>query len=282
MTVTLCFDVEGGLRLEGDTLPYKNEIKTCGYSWFPRAKMWGVPNTRGREKPSRNIEQEQKRLSRVLGIEVETRIILPESKNEAIEARIQMLENKLEYQEEHAKVLEEQSNALGQKSMNLSQVLPFGQPILVGHHSEQKHRNHIQRMHCTMGKAVELGKLAEKTAEKALANEREIERLKAQLVISTEKRWENVKALVAMLKKCNQIKSMRQNYKGTGSKVKIQYFLSLVNGESEELWIEHGQMLNVSFGGVIRTRLFGTEFESDNIEQLVKNCTEAIENKYTF
>lgn len=282
MTVTLCFDVEGGLRIEGDTLAFKDAIKRCGYSWFPRAKVWGVPNTRGREKPSRNVEREQKRLSDALGVAVETRIILPQDKNEAIESRIKMLESKQEYKEERAKIIGERSDALSQKAFDLTQMIPLGQPILVGHHSERKHRNHIEKVHDTMRKSVELCKLAEQSLDSARANEREMEELKLQLATPTKKRWENIKALVSILKKCKVIKSMRQNYKGTGSKAKIQYFLRLANGESEELWIDHREQLHVSFGGVLRTKLFRVEFESNDIGEIGNFCIKALEKAYLF
>jgi hypothetical protein len=45
--------------------------------------------------------------------------------------------------------------------------LPFGQPILVGHHSEKRHRNLLERSHNQMGKACELSKQAEELKGRA-------------------------------------------------------------------------------------------------------------------
>lgn len=47
------------------------------------------------------------------------------------------------------------SNELSKKASDMASVIPFGQPILVGHHSETRDRNYRNRIHNTMGKAVE-------------------------------------------------------------------------------------------------------------------------------
>lgn len=45
--------------------------------------------------------------------------------------------------------------------------IPFGQPILVGHHSERRHRNAIDRLDRAMGAAVENGQKAREMAARA-------------------------------------------------------------------------------------------------------------------
>lgn len=46
-------------------------------------------------------------------------------------------------------------------------LIPFGQPILIGHHSENRDRNYRKRIHHTYGKAYELGNKADYYAQKA-------------------------------------------------------------------------------------------------------------------
>jgi len=46
-------------------------------------------------------------------------------------------------------------------------MMPFGQPILVGHHSEARHRREIARSHSQMDKCVELSNKSEYYANKA-------------------------------------------------------------------------------------------------------------------
>lgn len=62
---------------------------------------------------------------------------------------------------------EARSDAHYQRSHQLSDMIPFGQPILVGHHSESRHRNHIKRIHGEMGKSVEASNKAEYYRQKA-------------------------------------------------------------------------------------------------------------------
>jgi len=45
--------------------------------------------------------------------------------------------------------------------------IPFGQPILVGHHSEGRHRRAIARAHAAMDKGVELSKAADAARDRA-------------------------------------------------------------------------------------------------------------------
>ncbi len=53
------------------------------------------------------------------------------------------------------------SDALYKTSTSLSDIIPFGQPILVGHHSERGHRNLIDKIHNKMRKSIEADEKAE-------------------------------------------------------------------------------------------------------------------------
>jgi hypothetical protein len=68
----------------------------------------------------------------------------------AYEARI---EAKRERFEARASKAQEQGNALYRRARSMAEVIPFGQPILVGHHSEGRDRNYRNRIHNTFGKA---------------------------------------------------------------------------------------------------------------------------------
>jgi hypothetical protein len=45
--------------------------------------------------------------------------------------------------------------------------IPFGQPILVGHHSERRHRNVIARANAALGRSIEASKRADELAHRA-------------------------------------------------------------------------------------------------------------------
>lgn len=62
---------------------------------------------------------------------------------------------------------EQKSNAAYQQSHKLTEHIPMGQPILVGHHSEGYHRRTLDRSWNLMGKSVELSKKAESHESKA-------------------------------------------------------------------------------------------------------------------
>ena len=54
----------------------------------------------------------------------------------------------------------------------LASHIPFGQPILVGHHSEKRHRRDLERIHQGFGRAHELAKEADALEQRADRSER--------------------------------------------------------------------------------------------------------------
>jgi len=63
------------------------------------------------------------------------------------------------------------STAAYEASRRMSEVLPFGQPILVGHHSERAHRNLIKRIGKKMDASGELSKKADDLSSRAASAE---------------------------------------------------------------------------------------------------------------
>ncbi|WP_106427983.1 DUF3560 domain-containing protein [Methylobacterium radiotolerans] len=58
---------------------------------------------------------------------------------------------------------------LHKKARSMAGVIPFGQPILIGHHSESRDRNYRKRIHSTFGKAFAEMDNAQHYASKAAA-----------------------------------------------------------------------------------------------------------------
>lgn len=54
------------------------------------------------------------------------------------------------------------ASAADRVASSLSSAIPFGQPILVGHHSEGRHRRQLERIDSAMGKACERRAMAER------------------------------------------------------------------------------------------------------------------------
>jgi hypothetical protein len=63
------------------------------------------------------------------------------------------------------------SDSYHNKSRAYTEYIPFGQPILVGHHSEGAHRNALDKSWKALGKAVEAGKESADLARRAAAAE---------------------------------------------------------------------------------------------------------------
>lgn len=98
-------------------------------------------------------------------------------------------------------------------------MIPMGQPILVGHHSEGYHRRHIGRMNSNMEKGLEELKKAEYYERKIKWHELQIKRLNKAVPTASEKRsvWEE---------------QFRSKY-NVGDKVKCWLRSHVNNGECE-------------------------------------------------
>ncbi len=81
--------------------------------------------------------------------------------------RRERLENKLEKRLEWAEKANARSSAAMENARKITENIPFGQPILVGHHSERGHRRAIERSASHMDKAVAEHRLAEHHNSKA-------------------------------------------------------------------------------------------------------------------
>lgn len=81
-----------------------------------------------------------------------------------LEARRQRLENAAEKAEARASGLFRKADLREEVS-----GIPLGQPILVGHHSERRHRNAIKRADAAMRRGIEESKRAKELASKAAA-----------------------------------------------------------------------------------------------------------------
>lgn len=79
----------------------------------------------------------------------------------------QRKENRIDHAENMALKKEAESDQLYLRSKEMAGVIPMGQPILVGHHSESCDRNYRDKTHNTMGKSVAVSKKAAYYADKA-------------------------------------------------------------------------------------------------------------------
>lgn len=71
--------------------------------------------------------------------------------------------------EARAEKAAQESGHTYQQARTMAEAIPFGQPILIGHHSETRDRNYRNRIHNTFGKAFELADKAKHYEQKAAA-----------------------------------------------------------------------------------------------------------------
>lgn len=110
------------------------------------------------------------------------------------------------YEQLSEKAKQEAQNAWKQ-SDNLASVIPPGQPILIGHHSEIRHRRHLEKIHNKMGQSVQLSKKAEYYEQKAKAieNNRAISSDDPEAVQKLEEKIRRAKDIQAFMKGANKI-----------------------------------------------------------------------------
>ena len=140
------------------------------------------------------------------------------------------------YEEKQARKLErfqelaEKNNRLSDDSYNrskkLGEMIPFGQPILIGHHSEKGHRRHIEKINNEMRKSIE-------AEDKANYYENKAENIQNSNVISSDNP-EAVNLLKIKLIKLEDrrrdIKEENVNLKANGKEIMPAYILANLAG----------------------------------------------------
>lgn len=89
------------------------------------------------------------------------------TKQDRINAYQAKREARVERLEERADIARQNSQSTYDRSRALTEHIPLGQPILVGHHSERRHRNTLDKSWNLMGKSVALSKKAEELERRA-------------------------------------------------------------------------------------------------------------------
>ena len=119
------------------------------------------------------------------------------------------------------------STAAYRRSEELTKNIPSGQPILVGHHSEKRHRRALECSWNALGKSVELERKADYYAAKAEAAEHNraiyaedddaVENL-TERVAALESLQERMKAANRIIKNLKQTQEEKRRCAGSASK----------------------------------------------------------------
>lgn len=141
-------------------------LKANRWRWFRSIGQWGIPMSRDKPAKAGQIERTATAL-RAAGFEVDVQIDNTPRAMEASEAdRAARIEARADALHAKAERRFAESDAHLAASDRISEARPFGQPILVGHHSEKRARADQARIERHMDKFVELRREA-KRAEAA-------------------------------------------------------------------------------------------------------------------
>ena len=148
---------------------------------------------------------------------------------EQVENRIERKLEKAARYETYASNAEARSASSLKRVNEINSMIPMGQPILVGHHSEKRHRKDIERMDNSMRKSVEEGKKAEYFADKAENLEYAVSKFENRRFIGN--RIKESEREVAKLSKWLSADNPRLIH----AKEKLEYWQSRLNAIEEKM-----------------------------------------------
>ncbi len=172
--LTITHTHEAGTIIEGTSKGDGSAatLKTNGWRWGRSIGAWYVPYSRD-NLPKHHIITRTAKALETAGFTVDLEIDNTSRNTADVEAgkaqrqteRVTALHAKAERKHELAALAEQRAEAAGN-------ALPWGgEPIKIGHHSEQRHRNAIERAHRTLGQSVEADKEADRADQRAAAAE---------------------------------------------------------------------------------------------------------------
>lgn len=142
-------------------------LKACGWRWSRTLGAWYVPRSRDTAPPMVVIERTAQQL-RAAGHDVT--VDVDASRRPAAEVEADLItrqEQRTEHLATRAGRLAAAADTADQKATQLGRRVPFGQPVLIGHHSEGRMRRHYDQVDRAQHTAVDLGRAADAAAAAA-------------------------------------------------------------------------------------------------------------------
>ena len=195
-----------GTHVEGETRRYKEKLKAAGLRWKPRQQYWGLLNTVGKQP---NFDRLFKVAMKLHGTGLQMKVeIADQDQEEYKQALVVYLNEKSETALCRADRAREQSTQAYERSKYIADAIPMGQPVLVGHHSEKRHRRDIEKINRAMGQSVAASRKSEYLESKAEAYSKKADALAKELDPEQQKQKEE------QLKKVADLQEMiRKNLK---------------------------------------------------------------------
>ena len=130
-------------------------LKSAGFRWFRTLGTWGIPNSRDRQPKTHIIDRARAALEHA-GHTVTIDIDNTHRDTATVEAdRAQRQQDRADALDAKAARRHDQADAAWQRHHDATAALPpFGEPVHVGHHSERRHRNALDKAWNSIGTAV--------------------------------------------------------------------------------------------------------------------------------
>lgn len=156
-----------------------------GWKYFPSIRAIGVSHSRDRA-PQMHLIERTADILREAGFDVTVSVdAAPRAMEEAEADRAERMESRAERLHTRAERLSTESDARLAAADAIAERRPFGQPILVGHHSERGARADQRRIESNMDKFCELAAESRQTEAAAAAAERHMRRRETRRPPST-------------------------------------------------------------------------------------------------
>ncbi|MFI5706327.1 DUF3560 domain-containing protein [Kribbella sp. NPDC051620] len=143
-------------------------LKAKGWRWSGHLGAWFLPHSRDRSAKTGVIKLTEEALA-VAGFEVSVDIddsaMRPIEEREA--ERAERIEARGERLQERAEKRRSAAEAMDAAVHQISDGIPLGQPIIVGHHSERRHRRDIERIQDLTSNSVAESRAADEDQRRA-------------------------------------------------------------------------------------------------------------------
>lgn len=142
-------------------------LKSNGWRWGRSISAWFVPYSRDRA-PKRWVIERTTAALVAEGFDVEVAVdAAPRSEGDAERDRQARSEERAAKLTARAATHEQAATNAWEGVQAITDRIPLGQPILLGHHSQAKAERDQERIHCGMGKAISEGERAAELARQA-------------------------------------------------------------------------------------------------------------------
>lgn len=178
-----------------------------------------------------------------------------QSFSEHVESTLERKEARIERFEGYSENAEARSSAAYNRAHEISSMIPMGQPVLIGHHSEKRHRRALKRIDSGMQKSIEESKKSDYYDSKASSLGYEVTRARESREYMGNRVDEATKELAALQRswKLNPGR-IELTMRISNTQKKLSYWEKRLKERETEILAEGGQVAtpeNIKIGDEI-------------------------------